>query len=225
MSNESIAKEREKYKKTYSDMIFAYDDLRQILDEKELNKRIFISKIETLKSYMDFLDKLEIESKHDKGFLSRLINKDKYIDNKIYDYLTNEKKINIEKLERCNQCKCKNCVSECFMSGCLNCREKEYIFECNKQDSFMTKSSDTLTLYDGEKEFIFSVAGYLVEKDNDNNFSRYIYLIDSKDYDNQHILKYSKFKGEESYNSVIVDNKQDELVRINNKFIELGLKV
>ena len=53
-------------------------------------------------------------------------------------------------------------------------------------------------------------------KDDNGNFSRYVYLIDSKDYDNQHILKYSKFKGEESYDSVITDGTQDELIRINN---------
>ena len=50
-------------------------------------------------------------------------------------------------------------------------------------------------------------------------------LVDSKDYDNQHILKYSKFKGEESYDSVITDGTQDELIRINDKFIEMGLRV
>mgnify|MGYP006980331912 FL=1 len=66
---------------------------------------------------------------------------------------------------------------------------------------------------------------YLVEKDDNGNFSRYVYLIDSKDYDNQHILKYSKFKGEESYDSVITDGTQDELIRINDKFIEMGLRV
>ncbi|MGL4913682.1 MAG: hypothetical protein ACRC3Y_14760 [Romboutsia sp.] len=225
MASEFIEKERTKYKKTYSDMMFAYDDLVQILDEKEINKRTFISKIEVLKDYIDFLDKLESESKKEKGFLSKLINKEKYIDNKIYDYLTDERKLNINKLEKCNSCKCKNCVSQCFMNGCLNCREKEYIFECNKEDSLLTKSSDTVTLYDGDEEFIFNIAGYLIEKDKDNNFFRYIYLIDSKDYDNQHILKYSKFKGEETYDSVITEDKQDELVRINDKFIELGLKV
>ena len=111
------------------------------------------------------------------------------------------------------------------MNGCLNCREKEYIFECNKKDGLLTKSSDTVTLYNGDENYLFNVAGYLVEKNEDGNFSRYVYLIDSKDYDNQHILRYSKFKGEESYDSVISDDKQDELIRINDKFIELGLKV
>ena len=34
-----------------------------------------------------------------------------------------------------------------------------------------------------------------------------------------------QFKGEESYDSVITDGTQDELIRINDKFIEMGLRV
>ncbi|MCH1969850.1 hypothetical protein [Romboutsia hominis] len=68
MANEIIQSEKDKYKKIYSDIMFSYDDLRQMLDENELNKRTFINKVETLKDYMDFLDRLESESKKDKGF-------------------------------------------------------------------------------------------------------------------------------------------------------------
>lgn len=225
MSNELIEQEKNKYKKTYSDMMFACDDLRQMLDESEIKKRTFVSKVEELKDYMNFLDKLEIESKMDKNFLKKLINKEKNIDNKIYEYMTTDKKNNINKLEKCINCKCKNCVSECSMNGCLNCREKEYVYECNKLNGLFTKTSETVTLYNQDEEFIFNVAGYLVEKDAEGNFNRYVYLIDSKDYDNQHILKYSKFKGEEYYDSVINDDNQGELVRLNEKFIKLGLKV
>ena len=73
MANEIIENERNKYRKIYSDMMFAYDDLRQILDEKEINKRTFVSKVDTLKEYMAFLDELERESKKDKGLFSKLI--------------------------------------------------------------------------------------------------------------------------------------------------------
>ncbi|WP_270940033.1 hypothetical protein [Romboutsia lituseburensis] len=225
MGNELIEQEKNKYKKIYSDMMFACDDLRQMIDESEIKKRTFVSKVEELKDYMNFLDKLEIESKMDKNFLKKLINKEKNIDNKIYEYMTTDKKNNINKLEKCINCKCKNCVSECSMNGCLNCREKEYVYECNKLNGLFTKTSETVTLYNQDEEFIFNVAGYLVEKDAEGNFNRYVYLIDSKDYDNQHILKYSKFKGEEYYDSVINDDNQGELVRLNEKFIKLGLKV
>ena len=66
---------------------------------------------------------------------------------------------------------------------------------------------------------------YFYEDIKTREVSRYVYLIDTKDYDNQHILKYSKFRGEEYYDSVITDDTQNELIRINDKFIEMGLRV
>ena len=70
------------------------------------------------------------------------------------------------------------------MDQCFNCREKEYVLDCNKTDSLLTSCNDTVTLYNGNKEIIFNVKAYLIEKDKDGNYSRYVYLIDSEDYDN-----------------------------------------
>ena len=144
---------------------------------------------------------------------------------KISKYLTLDKRRDLEKIDKCSKCACRNCVSICNMNHCFNCREKGYIVKCDKDTTLLTKTTDTVELYQGDEKFVFNVAGYLVGKDDNGNFSRYVYLIDIKDYDNQHILKYSKFKGEESYDSVITDGTQDELIRINDKFIEMGLRV
>ena len=220
-----IQQEKKKYNKTYTDLIFACDDLNQMLDINELNKRTFLYKVETLKEYMNYLDSLERENKEKKGIFSKLFNKDYNIESKINSYLTVDKRKDIEKLNKCENCKCKNCISKCTMVQCYNCRESESVVNCNKENSLLTNCDEKVTLYNGDKEITFNVKGYLIEKDCNGNFIRYIYLIDSKDYNNQHILKYSKFKGEERYDSVITDNTQDELVRINNKFIEMGLKV
>ena len=220
-----IQQEKKKYNKTYTDLIFACDDLNQMLDINELNKRTFLYKVETLKEYMNYLDNLERENKEKKGVFSKLFNKDYNIESKINSYLTVDKRKDIEKLNKCENCKCKNCISKCTMVQCYNCRESESVVNCNKENSLLTNCDEKVTLYNGDKEIIFNVKGYLIEKDCNGNFIRYIYLIDSKDYNNQHILKYSKFKGEERYDSVITDNTQDELIRINNKFIEMGLKV
>ena len=46
--------------------MFCVDDLRKMLDTEELEKRSFISKVDTLKDYIEFLDNLEKESKKDK---------------------------------------------------------------------------------------------------------------------------------------------------------------
>ncbi len=223
--DERVSQEKNKYNKIYTDLVFASDDLRQMLDNEEINKRSFLKKVDTLKDYMNFLDQIEKDSKENKGFFKKLFKSPKNINDEINNYLTQERRMNIEKLDKCSNCKCRNCVSLCPMNHCFNCRDKEYVNECNKKDTLFTNSKDTVTLFQGDEEFIFNVAGYLVEKDNNGNYNRYVYLIDSKDPDNQHILKYSKFKGEEYYDSVIVDDTQDELIRINDKFIEMGLRV
>lgn len=223
--NVRIEQEKNKYNKLYTDLVFACDDLRLILNEEELNKRSFILKVDTLKNYIAFLDKLERDSREPKGLFSKIFNKDEDIDSKINKYLTRDTLSNLEKLEKCTLCKCKNCVTQCPMNQCYNCREKEYVSGCNKVDTTLTTSSESITLYDGNDEIVFNVVAYLVEKDTDGRFKRYVYLVDSKNYDNQHLLRYSKFKGEEMYDSVITDNNQDELVRLNDKFIEMGLRV
>ncbi|MGL5313532.1 MAG: hypothetical protein ACRC92_09815 [Peptostreptococcaceae bacterium] len=225
MTNERITTEKNKYNKMYTDLVFACDDLKQMLDENELNKRSFIRKVDTLKDYMEFLDSLDREESTKKGLFSKLLKKPEDTSFKINSYLTTQKRNNLEKLEKCNSCKCKNCVSPCPMNHCYNCREKEYVAECDKNKWLLTRSTDTVTLYQGDEEFVFNVAGYLVEKDSNGDFYRYVYLIDTKDYDNQHILKYYKFKGEEHFDSVIEDDSKDNLVRLENKFVEMGLSV
>lgn len=222
---DTIVNEKNKYNKAYTELMFCVDDLRKMLDTEELEKRSFISKVDTLKDYIEFLDNLEKESKKDKGLFKKLFKIENDSNQKISKYLTLDKRRDLEKIDKCSKCACGNCVSICNMNHCFNCREKEYIVKCDKDTTLLTKTTDTVELYQGDEKFVFNVAGYLVEKDDNGNFSRYVYLIDSKDYDNQHILKYSKFKGEESYDSVITDGTQDELIRINDKFIEMGLRV
>ena len=223
--DEIILEEKNKYNKAYTELMFCVDDLRKILDNDELNKRSFINKVDTLKDYIEFLDNLEKESKKDKGLFKKLFKGENNSSEKINKYLTVDKRRDLEKFDKCRNCACRNCVSICNMKHCFNCREKEYVVKCDKDTVLLTNTTDTVELYQGDEKFIFNVKAYLVEKDNEGNFSRYVYLIDSKNYDNQHILKYSKFKGEEYYDSVINDDTQDELVRINDKFIEMGLRV
>ena len=220
-----ILNEKNKYNKIYTDLMICVDDLRKMRDSEELNQRSFIKKVEILKDYMEFLDNIEKESKNNKGLFKKIFKKENDLTQKVNKYLTLDKRRDLEKLDKCSKCACRNCVSMCNMNHCFNCRVKEYVVKCDKDNTLLTKTNDTVELYQDDEKFVFNVAGYLVEKDNNGNFNRYIYLIDSKDYDNQHILKYSKFKGEESYDSVITDDTQDELIRINNKFIEMGLRV
>ena len=223
--DDRVLEEKNKYNKSYTELMFCVDDLRKMLNNEEINKRSFISKVDTLKDYIEFLDNLEKESKKNKGLFKKLFNVENDPSQKINKYLTVDKRRDLDKIDKCSKCACRNCVSVCNMNHCFNCREKEYVIKCDKDTSLLTNTTDTVELYQGDEKFVFNVVGYLVEKDSEGNFSRYVYLIDSKNYDNQHILKYSKFKGKEYYDSVITDDTQDELVRINDKFIEMGLRV
>lgn len=227
MANERIKNEKEKYDRNYSDLVFAVNDLKQILDEKELSKRIFIRKVNDLSNYMNFLNKLEKEEALDdkKGLFSKLFKKEKSIDSEINSYLTRDKRESLEKTNYCSNCKCINCTQICPFNRCMNCREREYTYNCDKEKYSFTKSSDQVTLYQGDDKFIFDVKGYLIEKHADGSLSRYVYLVDIKDKDNQHLLEYTKFKGEESYNSVIEGEDTSKLEELYEKFIEMGLNV
>ena len=73
-----------------------------MLDEDELNKRSFITKVETLKDYMSFLDKLEEVVKQKKDLFAKLLNKDMDVNSKIDNYLSKDKIINLGKLDKCS---------------------------------------------------------------------------------------------------------------------------
>ncbi|WP_195945785.1 hypothetical protein [Paraclostridium bifermentans] len=223
--DERILNEKKKYDKMYTDLVFAANDLKQMLSDEELRKRIFIRKLDDLSGYIAFLNDLEKEEKkEDKNIFSKLFKKKNDIEDEIQSYLTRDKRESINKLDKCKMCKCINCVSECNFNRCINCRELEYTYDCDKEKFVFTKSTDIVNLYNGDEEFKFDVKGYLIEI-QDESLRRYVYLVDSKDKDNQQLLEYFKFKGEESYDSVIDGEDTSNLDRLYNKFIEMGLNV
>ncbi len=224
--NERLLSEKKKYDKMYTELVFAANDLKQILSYEEVGKRVFIRKVNDLSDYMNFLNNLEIEDgKESKGLFSKLFKKSIDVETEIQAYLTRDKRESINKLDKCAKCKCINCVNECPFNRCINCRELEYTYECDKEKFVFTKSTDTVSLYSGDEEFKFDVKGYLIEIHEDKSLSRYVYLVDAKDNDNQQLLEYFKFKGEESYDSVIEGDDTSNLDRLYNKFIEMGLNV
>ncbi|MCU9810841.1 hypothetical protein [Paraclostridium sp. AKS81] len=61
--DERILNEKKKYDKMYTDLVFAANDLKQILNSEELRKRVFIRKLDDLSGYIAFLNDLEKEEK------------------------------------------------------------------------------------------------------------------------------------------------------------------
>ena len=70
---DTIVNEKNKYNKAYTELMFCVDDLRKMLDTEELEKRSFISKVDTLKDYIEFLDNLEKESKKIRDYLKNYL--------------------------------------------------------------------------------------------------------------------------------------------------------
>ncbi len=224
--NERLLKEKNKYDKIYTELVFAVDDLKQILSDEEIRKRVFIRKVNDLSNYINFLNGLNIEDKKEsRGLFSKLFKKNIDVETQIQAYLTKDKIDSINKLDKCVKCRCINCVNECHFNRCISCRDLEYTYECDKEKFAFTKSTDKVSLYSGDEEFKFDVKGYLIEINEDKSLSRYVYLIDTKDNDNQQLLQYFRFKGEESYDSVIDGDDTSKLDRLYNKFIEMGLNV
>ncbi len=95
-----------------------------MLDTEEIEKRSFISKVDTLKDYIEFLDNLEKESKKDKGLFKKLFKIENDSNQKISKYLTPDKRRDLEKIDKCSKCACRNSVSICNMNNCFKCREK-----------------------------------------------------------------------------------------------------
>ena len=111
---DTIVNEKNKYNKAYTELMFCVDDLRKMLDTEELEKRSFISKVDTLKDYIEFLDNLEKESKKDKGLFKKLFKIENDSNQKISKYLTLDKRRDLEKIDKCSKCACRNCVSICI---------------------------------------------------------------------------------------------------------------
>ena len=114
---DTIVNEKNKYNKAYTELMFCVDDLRKMLDTEELEKRSFISKVDTLKDYIEFLDNLEKESKKDKGLFKKLFKIENDSNQKISKYLTLDKRRDLEKIDKCSKCECRNCVSICNMNA------------------------------------------------------------------------------------------------------------
>ncbi|WP_061997180.1 hypothetical protein [Clostridium sp. ATCC 25772] len=104
--DERILNEKKKYDKMYTDLVFAANDLKQMLSDEELRKRIFIRKLDDLSGYIAFLNDLEKEEKNeDKNIFSKLFKKKNDIEDEIQSYLTRDKRESINKLDKCKMYK------------------------------------------------------------------------------------------------------------------------
>ena len=210
--------EREKYGKPYVEFIMQGEELRALHNDEECNKRFFIKKADVLKRYLDALDEADYKASGE-GFLEFLKSDDQYKEEVLS--LKNTLNHDLEKLVRCQSCQCVGCLRECPFNACHYCQFTTTIKGCDKDRYFVTSGYEPVILYsnDEERDVYFEVVGIL--NDHFSN-KRYIYLVESKNRDNQHILEYCKYvNGDVDY----LPLDEDILDKIYNIFVQLDCYV
>lgn len=132
--------EKDKYGKIYVDINYAIDNISPFLEKDCLKNRKFVSRVSTLKKYIDSIEAAELQIKKS-GFFSKL-NDDKYI-----DLIKSFKKDNLEalsQLEKCSHCKCLNCTAMCKFDSCLGCKSHSRIAYCDHGKINVTKHDNFL---------------------------------------------------------------------------------
>lgn len=136
-----LKSEKDKYGKIYVDINYAIDNVSPFLEKDSLKNRKYVSKVSTIKKYIDSIEAAELEIKTG-SFFSKF-NNDKYV-----DLIKSFKKDNLEslnQLEKCSQCKCLNCTASCKFDNCIGCKSGSKIIFCDHKKINVTKH-DNFTL-------------------------------------------------------------------------------
>jgi hypothetical protein len=124
-----IEEERRHWGKVFTDITYAINEVSPFIDEDQLKRRRYYSKVSILNQYMDMLNSTELDSKK-KSFFDKFKG-----DDNIYD-LRNFKSKNFStfnQLESCSKCQCLNCAFECKFKSCSGCKEGSVIKACDKE--------------------------------------------------------------------------------------------
>lgn len=127
--------EKDKYGKIFVAINYAIDNISPFLDKDILNRRKYVSKISTLKKYIDLIE--AAQSELDTGNFFNRLKSDKYIS--ILEDYKNDNLESLSQLEKCSTCQCLNCISECKFDSCLGCKNSSKIIHCDKRKINITK--------------------------------------------------------------------------------------
>lgn len=122
-----IDNELEYWGKIYTDITYAISEISPFLDESDLLKRKYYSKISILKDYIKELNNSEFKASKKPKFLSLFKNDD------CTTSLVNYKASNIDaftQFDNCSKCACLNCVRECKFKSCSGCKPNSFIKKC-----------------------------------------------------------------------------------------------
>lgn len=136
-----LKNDKSKYGKTYVDINYAIDNISPFLDKDLLMNRKYVTKISTLKKYIDLIQASELEINKG-GFFSKF-NNNKYID--LLNDFKKDNFVTLTQLEKCSKCKCLNCTASCKFDSCMGCKSNSNIISCDHKKVNVTKY-DSFTL-------------------------------------------------------------------------------
>lgn len=175
---QNLNSEINEYKKIYTDIIFALDEIKPFVDDKTLNKRKYIKIIADLKKYIKMLEDHQRKEKK-RTFINKIFSSN---ENSLYQIeqfkAENTKKFN--QLKDCSKCKCFNCTLDCKMESCNRCEPSGKVKSCdNKTNSVYVFKDKKIYLANdrtGETN-LWSVLGII----QDLEYNQYYIIVELKD--------------------------------------------
>jgi hypothetical protein len=202
-----LKSEKERYGKVYVDLTYAVDNISPFLENAELNKRKYVTKLSLLKKYIDLIESAEREVYKKGGFLN-FFNDDKYID--LLNSYKNDNKEDINQLEHCSQCVYRNCLEDKF-DGCLGCRENSRIVFCDHEKINVTFHDNWILTLNNDKTGDMDRFKVLATLQDIIKDQKYI-IIKNLRTDEKFVLHYFSGISEDSYGEITEAEEFDYIV-------------
>lgn len=204
-----LKNERERYGKVYVDLTYAIDNVSPFLENGELNKRKYVTKLPVLKKYIDLIESAEREVHKKSGFLN-FFNDDKYID--LLNSYKHDNSEALNQLEHCSNCVYRNCSEDKFDS-CLGCRENSKIVFCDHEKINVTFHDNWILTLNNDKTGDIDRFKVLATLSDIVKAQKYI-IIKNLRTDEKFVLYYFSGISEDSYGEITDAEEFDYIVSI-----------
>lgn len=194
-----IKRERDSFGKIYTDITYAISDISPFLEEADLRKRKYYSKLSILRDYIKKLDESEFNSFKKPKLLS-FFKKDDFESNLINYKASNRSAFT--QFENCSKCACLNCVRECNFKSCSGCKSDSFIKKCTDNKINITSHKNftlDLTNNDTGKQSTYKVLATLEDCTLDR---LYIILENRVDSNDKFILYYYPGISEDNFGEI-----------------------
>lgn len=181
-----INEERSILGKVFTDITYAINDISPFVEESQLKKRRYYTKISILREYIDMLNDTELDSKN-KSFFNIFKSDDRI--EKLRAFKLKNSSV-FKQLENCSRCQCLNCAFECKFNGCASCKENSLLKTCDKEKANLrsyTNFTLDLTNNDTGRESKYKVLGTVEDCELDK---LYILLENMYDTSDKLVLYY-----------------------------------